>query len=317
MQSRIHAAEGLAALIVIVALAAFGGWRYYVLQQAYTAAQASLASTTAAYASSTAALAGELDANQNLSQSLLNAQAVNASFQNEISTISSKVGTLTKLSQTDPQLLAKYSKVYFLNENYAPASLTAIDSRYLYDPARALQFESDAYPFLTKMIDAARADGVDISLASAYRSFSTQASLKEGYTITYGTGANAFSADQGYSEHQLGTTVDFTDTSLKGKLSGFSHTSAYAWLVANAYEYGFTLSYPPSNTYYEYEPWHWRFVGIDLATYLQDNHKYFYDLDQRTLDEYLVVLFDTSLDTISPLAPISIPGVNAPATTTS
>jgi zinc D-Ala-D-Ala carboxypeptidase len=60
----------------------------------------------------------------------------------------------------------------------------------------------------------------------------------------------------------------------------------------NAYKYGFTLSYPESNTYYTFEPWHWRFVGEDLARDLRSDKAYFYDWDQRKIDGYLVNIFD-------------------------
>ena len=69
-------------------------------------------------------------------------------------------------------------------------------------------------------------------------------------------------------------------------------TLAYTWMQANAYKYGFELSYPKANGYYVYEPWHWRFVGVELATKLYNDHANFYDLDQRTLDTYLIKIFD-------------------------
>jgi D-alanyl-D-alanine carboxypeptidase len=143
------------------------------------------------------------------------------------------------------------------------------------------------------MIDDANAAGVKIFVQSAYRSFFDQASLKGKYTVTYGAGtANSFSADQGYSEHQLGTTVDFSTTGLNGGLDGFDKTPAYTWLVANAYKYGFVLSYPKNNTYYVFEPWHWRFVGFALALRIHNESKNFYDLDQRVIDGYLISIFD-------------------------
>jgi hypothetical protein len=52
------------------------------------------------------------------------------------------------------------------------------------------------------------------------------------------------------------------------------------------------LSYPKNNKYYIYEPWHWRYVGVSLATWLHDNGKYLYDVDQREIDEYLLTIFD-------------------------
>jgi len=111
--------------------------------------------------------------------------------------------------------------------------------------------------------------------------------------MTYGAGtANSFSADQGYSEHQLGTAIDFISSGQGGVLDGFDNTAAYQWMQANAYKYGFILSYPKDNGYYEYEPWHWRFVGVKLATDLHNQGKNFYDLDQRVIDNYLTTVFD-------------------------
>ncbi len=52
------------------------------------------------------------------------------------------------------------------------------------------------------------------------------------------------------------------------------------------------MSYPKSNIYYQYEPWHWRFVGEDLAEDLHDDKKNFYELDQREIDKYLIKIFD-------------------------
>ena len=99
-------------------------------------------------------------------------------------------------------------------------------------------------------------------------------------------------AGQGYSEHQLGTTLDFITPGQNGNLTGFDKTDAYLWLQNNAYKYGFILSYPKGNTYYMYEPWHWRFVGIKLATYLHDTNLNFYNMDQRDIDKYLINTFD-------------------------
>ena len=214
-------------------------------------------------------------------------------FTSQLGDISSTVGTLQKRVETDPQLLEKYSKVFFLNENYVPKGLADISTALTYN-GKSLQFLSQAYPFLTNLMSAAQDAGLHLFVESSYRSFGEQSELKSSYKVTYGSGsANSFSADQGYSEHQLGTAVDFTTLSLKGGLTGFDKTPEYAWLSANAYKYGFVLSYPAGNTYYIYEPWHWRFVGIALATRLHEERQNFYDLEQRQIDPYLVKLFDT------------------------
>ena len=210
-----------------------------------------------------------------------------------VGSISGTVSTLQKLAQSDPQLLRKYSKVYFMNENYVPAHLTILPTEYTYSSTRQEQFLTEATPYLITMIETAKINGVTLYVKSGYRSFTEQKSLKSAYSVTYGAGtANSFSADQGYSEHQLGTTVDFITSGLNGNLSGFDTTQAYDWLTKNAYRFGFILSYPKGNKYYIYEPWHWRFVGIQLATYLHDRNMNFYDLDQREIDKYLVNTFD-------------------------
>lgn len=210
-----------------------------------------------------------------------------------INSISGTVGTLEKLTYTDEELLKKYSKIYFLNEHYVPAKLSRIDPRYTYQGRDDIQIHTSVLPFLEALLKANPDPDFDLRVISSYRSFGTQSSLKSNYTVTYGAGtANQFSADQGYSEHQLGTTVDFTTVRTGGDFGSFDGTSDYKWLLENAHKYGFTLSYPESNSYYQFEPWHWRFVGVKLATKLYNEGKHFYDLEQREIDAYLVSIFD-------------------------
>ncbi len=213
-------------------------------------------------------------------------------FDREVGKLSGSVENLEKLSTTDPELLQKYSKVYFLNEHYMPADLTVIDEEYDLPNGKEVSVHSEVWPFLEDLLDEAKEDGVDLMILSGYRSFAEQATLKETYTVRYGLGANQFSADQGYSEHQLGTTVDFTTPVIGENLTAFEGTEAFAWLQKNAHRYGFTLSYPENNEYYLYEPWHWRFVGRDLARYLDRKNMSFYEMEQRKIDEYIPELFD-------------------------
>lgn len=216
----------------------------------------------------------------------------NENFEKKINKITGTVGKLDKLSKIDPELLIKYSRVYFLNENYAPAKVAEIDSDFRFKSDEPEYMNAKVIPFLEDLLQDAQDDQIDIRILSGYRSFDEQKDLKGTYTVLYGTGANAFSADQGYSEHQLGTTVDFTTPTVGASLVGFDQSTAYDWLKKNAYKYGFILSYPKENSYYTFEPWHWRFVGQDLAKDLRDDGKSFYDLDQRELDTYLIKLFD-------------------------
>lgn len=228
-----------------------------------------------------------------LNQQDQNVGALEKRLQQQVGSVAGTVTTLQKLSQTDPQLLAKYSKVFFLNENYAPARLTEIPEAYKYSSGKAVSIQSDVWPHLQTLIDDAKKASINLFVFSGYRSFAEQKALKGEYTVTYGAGtANQFSADQGYSEHQLGTALDFMTSGISGNLDNFEGTSAYSWLLANAYKYGFVLSYPKNNQYYIFEPWHWRYVGVKLATDLHTQGKNFYDLDQRKIDEYLINIFE-------------------------
>ncbi|MEK7586550.1 MAG: D-alanyl-D-alanine carboxypeptidase family protein [Patescibacteria group bacterium] len=263
-----------------------------------------LATTKTEFASSTARFEGEVaklndelaqarDENKSLNNDLEAEVERNDGFDKQIKGLAGTIGKLDKLSKTDKELLQKYSKVYFLNEHYVPEKLIEIDPLYVSSTEEKEQIHAKVWPFLERLLKRAKRDEQELKIISAFRSFSEQTSLKASYKFTYGAGtANQFSADQGYSEHQLGTTIDFSTTALGNAFEGIDKTEAYKWLKDNAYKYGFTLSYPENNVYYKFEPWHWRFVGEELATKLHDAGKYFYDLDQRELDTYLLVIFD-------------------------
>jgi D-alanyl-D-alanine carboxypeptidase len=204
----------------------------------------------------------------------------NEEFEDQIRALAGTVGELDRVSQIDKELLQKYSKVYFLSENYRPARMSEIPSRYILEGRTTQFFLADAMPFLTDMLADARRDDIELSVLSAFRSFEEQNDLKGQFTQTYGQGANAFSADQGYSEHQLGTTVDITTPEVGGAYTSLKDTEAFEWLQENAHEYGFILSYPEGNGFYVFEPWHWRFVGRELATDLHQRDILFYEMDQ-------------------------------------
>jgi len=293
-----------AVLVVLGGLLAYVFVQISALTEDVGSLTTELASTTAALSQSTDELsqniidlrARTIGLSDTLSNTQQNIDAVKTQVggvEQTVGSISGTVGTLQKLSQIDPELLKKYSKVYFMNENYTPAHLVDIPTDYLYSVSDSQQFLAEAWPHLKKLFDTAKADGVVIYVKSAYRSFGEQQSLKSSYTVIYGAGtANSFSADQGYSEHQLGTTVDFITTGLGGQVAGFDNTATYQWLLVNAHRFGFVLSYPNNNGYYVYEPWHWRYVGVEFATYLRDRGLNFYDVDQREIDAYLVNIFD-------------------------
>jgi LAS superfamily LD-carboxypeptidase LdcB len=281
-------AGGLVIVLLLVLAASWYGYtRITTLSTQVSDLTSALASTTVTIANATTTLA------EALKQQEQNVQSQLGDVQDRVGSVSDTVGDLQKLSTIDSQLLAKYSKVFFLSDTYAPARLVEIPPKYAYLETNALQVIPEILPFLEEMLSDAKDDGIDMYISSAYRSFNTQSALKGQYKVTYGAGtANSFSADQGYSEHQLGTTLDLITTGTGGALEGFDKKPAYQWMVQNGYKYGFVQSYPPNNGFYIYEPWHWRFVGVKLATKLHRSETFFYQMDQRTIDTYLISLFD-------------------------
>jgi LAS superfamily LD-carboxypeptidase LdcB len=289
--------------VINLGIIGYFGYQNYLLEKDKLALQSELLQTKDNFASAIKNLQSIIDSVQlQLTETkterddfglkyLLEKERIN-SLSSQISGIQGTVGNLEKLSKTDPELLKKYSKVYFLNENYIPKNFIKLDPKYTYYPKDDYLFFTDVWPFLEDLLIAAEISNVDIKIISAYRSFNTQSDLKSSYKIIYGSGANQFSADQGYSEHQLGTTIDFTTSETGDSYSGFEKTTTYQWLLDNAYKYGFVLSYPENNKYYQFEPWHWRFVGRALANKLHEENKNFYDLDQREIDQYLISFFD-------------------------
>lgn len=280
-------------VILAVILLGLGGYQYWKLYRYNISLEERLTASENKILGLLSLLVAAVKENKNLSSTLRSEQDKNTLFESQIRDISGTVGTLKKLSEVDRELLKKYSKVYFLNENYVPKELTSVDAQYLFNKAKPQLVHSRMLSFLTRMLDGAKQDGVELQIVSAYRSFYDQQSVKTGYEITYGAGtANQFSAEQGYSEHQLGTAVDVTDPKTKGLYTSFSKTPSYAWLTENAHKFGFILSYPKNNSYYIFEPWHWRFVGVALAGELRNRGAHFYDMSQVDIDQYLISVFD-------------------------
>ncbi len=288
-------------LLIAFAGLGFGVYKYRELaaahQELVTAYLGSQTTANERFAALEEKVGIAVNENQELSASLEEQsnknEALQEKLQGKLEDISGTVGDLEKLSKTDPEILKKYSKIFFLNEHYEPDRLVQIPNDYVYNDNRVERISAPVWPYLQNLLKAAEKDGVKLYVKSAFRSFEEQRNTKSSYTVTYGAGtANTFSADQGYSEHQLGTAVDFITTGLSGQLDGFDTTAAYTWLQENAYRYGFVLSYPQGNQYYIFEPWHWRFVGDALARDLHRKSQNFYDMDQRDIDAYLIKVFD-------------------------
>lgn len=143
-------------------------------------------------------------------------------------------------------------------------------------------------PLVQMFGDAAKA-GHELMIGSAYRSSSTQEQLFNSYVSSAGyEEANKYSAHAGHSEHQTGLAVDISTTTQQCYLSEcFIDTADGQWLSENAHKYGFILRYPSGKeeiTGYNFEPWHYRYVGIELATAIYES--------QLTLDQAWLYLLE-------------------------
>lgn len=131
-------------------------------------------------------------------------------------------------------------------------------------------------PALTAFFTDAKAAGNDIMIASGFRSYDLQQTYFTSYSKSYGVeAANKFSARPGQSEHQTGLALDIAYENRDCYLDVcFGQKPAGLWLAANAYKYGFVLRYPADKTditKYQYEPWHFRYVGKPLAAALHES----------------------------------------------
>jgi D-alanyl-D-alanine carboxypeptidase len=175
------------------------------------------------------------------------------------------------------------SKTHSIPIDYAPSPIKIPDVLTRTDKSDVERsVRSDIEKPLIDMFTAASADGYNLMIGSGYRPASLQKIYFDSYASSAGIeAANQYVAYPGQSEHQTGLAVDITTVSRNCYLTEcFADTSDGQWLANNSYKYGFTLRYPKgkeSITGYQYEPWHFRYVGIDLATALYES--------ELTLDE--------------------------------
>lgn len=157
------------------------------------------------------------------------------------------------------------NKYYKLNNDYEADDLTKINSKFASGSNQRLR--SEAASKFEEMATDALANGLKIYAGSTYRSYDYQLGLYNRYVAQDGFDeAETFSARAGYSEHQLGLAVDI----LNGRWQYLSEDdNEYEWLINNSYKYGYILRYPRNKEYvtgYVFEDWHFRYLGIDLAT---------------------------------------------------
>ncbi len=144
---------------------------------------------------------------------------------------------------------------------YAPADLVDIGG--------GMQLRAEAAQAVAALRAEAAAAGLDVAVQSAYRSFERQQGLFGNATARFGVaGAELRSARPGFSEHQTGLAVDVGGGGCDIERC-FGDTAEGRWVVANAHRTGFLVRYPAGSeqiTGYQYEPWHLRYVGPELAT---------------------------------------------------
>lgn len=131
-------------------------------------------------------------------------------------------------------------------------------------------------PSLEALFASVKTAGYDLMVASGFRSYDLQQQYFTSYSAAYGeTAANKFSARPGQSEHQTGLSLDISYVDRSCYLDTcFGEKPAGMWLATHAWEYGFILRYPADKTEitkYQYEPWHFRYVGKDLAKALHQS----------------------------------------------
>jgi LAS superfamily LD-carboxypeptidase LdcB len=157
-----------------------------------------------------------------------------------------------------------------LDDTYEPPEIAYLDSN-------QCPVDSRIAEALTAFAEAARAEGLPVYLSSGYRPYSEQQYLyqrkiSQGYSAEE---AATIVAVPGTSEHQTGLSCDITDVYRETKDSSLEDTDTYKWLVEHCQEYGFIVRYPNDKqeiTNIIYEPWHFRYVGVEAATYIMENN---------------------------------------------
>ena len=163
----------------------------------------------------------------------------------------------------------------FAQKDWAPSDLVDFEGQ---------QLRAEAAQAARTMMDAAKAEGVALTVSSAYRSYAVQQQTYQHWVSVNGQKvADQLSARPGYSEHQTGLAIDFSSPEGCRLEECYEDTRAGRWLAKNAQNYGFILRFPKGQqavTGYLFEPWHYRYLGKDLtARYVASG--------ANTLEEFL------------------------------
>ncbi|MGO4540834.1 M15 family metallopeptidase [Paenibacillus sp. 2TAB19] len=171
----------------------------------------------------------------------------------------------------DWTIKALVNREHPLEESEVPEDLVKVEVPTVLENPEVNQLREEPAAALKQLFAGAEKEGHKLYARSGYRSFKTQDALFAGYAKQAGEeAANRYSAKAGQSEHQTGLAMDVTSESVSLKLTeDFGEKEEGKWLAAHAHEYGFIIRYPKGKediTGYIYEPWHIRYLGIELAT---------------------------------------------------
>ena len=175
------------------------------------------------------------------------------------------------------------NKYLYLGSDYIPENLEDIPTEYSRSGMKLVNIAKDKFVSMAKQ---AKADGYPIYAMSSYRSYEYQVNLYNRYAASDGVeAADTYSARAGYSEHQTGLCADVYD----GKIdyTNFEKSKSFTWMQENAHKYGFILRFPKGKehiTGYQYESWHYRYVGEKIATYIHENNITFEEYYARFIE---------------------------------
>jgi D-alanyl-D-alanine carboxypeptidase len=179
----------------------------------------------------------------------------------------------------DPFLYRLVDKQHSLPNGYEPDDLVELTGGSYQVNRKGLLLRAAAAEALETMAAAARADGITLIASSAYRSYDYQADLYARNVREMGQEAtDRESSRPGHSQHQTGLAVDFGSID-----DSFARTPAGRWMLANGSRFGWSLSFPDGYealTGYRWESWHYRYVGPDLAAFI---NTYFDGIQQYAL----------------------------------
>lgn len=178
----------------------------------------------------------------------------------------------TEVTDISKDTLMLVNKHYKIPGNYQPENLVPVDDeKYGYWN----MIRADVYEEFKKMSADAQKDNVTLFIASPYRSYNDQKILYNSYVASDGVKkADTYSARPGYSEHHTGLAMDLIPE-FGLELDTFENSDGFKWMQENGYKYGFILRYPKDKEYitgYMYEPWHYRYVGVDVATTIKNEN---------------------------------------------